>query len=86
VNDQVLAESQTKTGLEKKRLSKRAQKKLNKALANKNTSQIEKQILIDQALGNIPKDFGAGAPVKRQKLSSFRDAKNFISSERPVAT
>ena len=34
----------------KKRLSKRAQKNLDKALADKNISEIEKQIMVDEAM------------------------------------
>ena len=44
-NEKVLAEAQGQT--QKKKISKRAQKKLDKQLADKNISQIEKQIIID---------------------------------------
>lgn len=55
----------------KKRLSKRAQKKLDKALADTNISQLEKQIMVDEAM-TIDGPGTSGGIVKRQKLDSFR--------------
>ena len=45
-----------------KRLSKRAKKKLDKQLADKNVSEIEKKLLLEQAKGETPKDMGMLAP------------------------
>ena len=77
-NDKLLAES---SSLPKKvKLSKRAQKKLDKQMADKNISDLEKQIIKDQAMnGEIA---GQNCGSKRQKLDSFRDKKNFITGDR----
>lgn len=40
-------------------------------------SDLEKQLIIDEAMAQ-----DAGGTVKRQKLDSFRDKKNFISGEK----
>ena len=47
-NDKVLEEAASEGAISKKRLSKRAQKKLDKALSNKDMSELEKQVLLDQ--------------------------------------
>jgi len=51
-------------------------------LADKNISEIEKKILVEQAKGEAPKDLGMQGPTKRTKLSSFKDRRTYITSER----
>ena len=46
-------------------------------MADKNISDLEKQIILDQAM-NLNTDAGS----KRQKLDSFKDKKNFINGNR----
>ena len=77
-NDQLLAEVAATDQPKKAKLSKRAQKKLDKALADKNISEIEKQIMVDEAAG---KNTSGG--TKRQKLDSFKDKNTYIGGERP---
>ena len=75
-----MADKESGDQTSKKRLSKRAQKKLDKSLADKNISEIEKQIILDETLGNNASSGANG--VKRQKLDSYRDKKHFISGDR----
>ena len=58
-------------------------------MADKNISDLEKQIMREEAMRKGPKSGlagimqpGLGGIVKRQKLDSFRDKKNFISGDR----
>ena len=66
---------------EKKRLSRRAQKRLDKLMADKTKSDLEKQLLRDEMLGAIEQIAGN----KRQRLADLKDPRNFISGDRPGA-
>jgi len=75
-NDRLLAQA-AEEGPKKQRLSKRAQKKLDKTMSNKNISDLEKQIILDEARGEGAAQSGS---IKRQKLDTFKDKKNFITN------